>query len=112
MGVTLARLVLAKGYAVVGTSRDWRTASLANLTRLDWEWAPEHVEAMWPMLQRERPEDFVIAIGSSHSLEHLVESAFAAGKSEHGGCVHGTRPASRATLCGRASTHVLGVPAR
>jgi GDPmannose 4,6-dehydratase len=32
---------------------------------------------MWLMLQQERPEDFVIATGSSHSLEQLVEVAFA-----------------------------------
>jgi GDPmannose 4,6-dehydratase len=43
----------------------------------DWGWAPEYVEAMWLMLQQERPDDFVIATGESHSLEEFVETAFA-----------------------------------
>lgn len=42
----------------------------------DWGWAPEYVEAMWLMLQQERPDDFVIATGQSHSLEEFVESVF------------------------------------
>jgi len=42
----------------------------------DWGWAPEYVEAMWLMLQRDRPEDYVIATGESHSLEEFVETAF------------------------------------
>lgn len=43
----------------------------------DWGWAPEYVEAMWLMLQQERPDDFVIATGESHSLEEFIETAFA-----------------------------------
>lgn len=45
--------------------------------RRDWGWAPEYVEAMWLMLQQERPDDFVIATGVSHSLEEFVSEAFA-----------------------------------
>lgn len=44
----------------------------------DWGWAPEYVEAMWRMLQEAEPVDFVIASGTSHSLERFVEKAFAA----------------------------------
>jgi GDPmannose 4,6-dehydratase len=43
----------------------------------DWGWAPEYVEAMWMMLQQDRPEDFVIATGHSYTLETFVELAFA-----------------------------------
>lgn len=43
----------------------------------DWGWAPEYVEAMWLMLQRERPDDYVIATGESNTLEHFVAEAFA-----------------------------------
>lgn len=43
----------------------------------DWGWAPEYVEAMWLILQRDKPDDFVIATGESHSLEEFVASAFA-----------------------------------
>jgi GDPmannose 4,6-dehydratase len=44
--------------------------------RRDWGWAPEYVEAMAAMLTLDRPEDFVIATGESHTLEELVEVAF------------------------------------
>lgn len=42
----------------------------------DWGWSPEYVDAMWRMLQVDRPEDFVIATGESNSLEDFVASAF------------------------------------
>ena len=45
--------------------------------RRDWGWAPEYVQAMWLMLQRDEPEDFVIATGEAHSLEEFVDAAFA-----------------------------------
>ncbi len=44
----------------------------------DWGWAPEYVDAMWRMLQLERPQDFVIATGETHSLEAFVACAFKA----------------------------------
>ena len=44
--------------------------TLGNMDiRRDWGWAPEYVEAMWQMQQQKVPADFVIATGSSHSLE-------------------------------------------
>lgn len=51
--------------------------SLGNLgVQRDWGWAPEYVEAMWMMLQQEKPESFVIATGKSHTLEEFVDCAF------------------------------------
>jgi GDPmannose 4,6-dehydratase len=44
----------------------------------DWGWAPEYVEAMWLMLQQDKPDDFVIATGQSHSLEDFVRLSFSA----------------------------------
>jgi len=44
----------------------------------DWGWAPEYVEAMWLMLQQDRPDDYVIATGESHSLRSFAEYAFEA----------------------------------
>jgi GDPmannose 4,6-dehydratase len=46
-----------------------------NISR-DWGWAPEYVEAMWLMLQQDKPEDFVIATGELNSLEDFVETVF------------------------------------
>ena len=52
---------------------------LGNMAiRRDWGWAPEYVEAMWLMLRQDVPADFVIATGSSNSLEDFVSEAFAA----------------------------------
>ena len=42
----------------------------------DWGWAPEYVEAMWLMLQQEKPQDFVIASGETMSLNEFVSTAF------------------------------------
>jgi GDPmannose 4,6-dehydratase len=43
----------------------------------DWGFAGDYVKAMWLMLQRQQPEDYVIATGVSHSVRELVEIAFA-----------------------------------
>jgi len=42
----------------------------------DWGWAPEYVEAMWLILQQEKPEDFVIATGETNTLEAFVAEVF------------------------------------
>jgi GDPmannose 4,6-dehydratase len=49
---------------------------MLNIAR-DWGWAPEYVDAMARMLDRETPEDFVIATGETHTLEDFVVAAFA-----------------------------------
>jgi GDPmannose 4,6-dehydratase len=46
--------------------------------RRDWGYAGDYVRAMWLMLQHAEPGDYVIATGVSHSVEELVEQAFAA----------------------------------
>jgi GDPmannose 4,6-dehydratase len=43
----------------------------------DWGFAGDYVRAMWLMLQQDRPDDFVIATGVSHSVRHFLEIAFA-----------------------------------
>lgn len=42
----------------------------------DWGYAPDYVQAMWLMLQEDEAEDFVIATGKTHTVEHLLETAF------------------------------------
>ncbi|MBU2896870.1 GDP-mannose 4,6-dehydratase [Vibrio hepatarius] len=42
----------------------------------DWGWAPEYVEAMWLMLQKDNAEDYVIATGVANSLEDFVCTVF------------------------------------
>ena len=51
--------------------------SLGNLdAHRDWGFAGDYVRAMWLMLQQDRPEDYVVATGISHSVRDLVEIAF------------------------------------
>jgi GDPmannose 4,6-dehydratase len=42
----------------------------------DWGWAPEYVDAMWRMLQQDQAQDFVIATGTTMTLEEFVQAAF------------------------------------
>jgi GDPmannose 4,6-dehydratase len=43
----------------------------------DWGFAGDYVRAMWLMLQQEKPEDFVVAMGETHSVSEFLELAFA-----------------------------------
>jgi len=50
---------------------------LGNLdAKRDWGFAGDYVRAMWLMLQQDRPDDYVIATGETHSVQELVEAAF------------------------------------
>lgn len=50
---------------------------LGNLDAMrDWGYAPEYVEAMWRMMQTDKPDDFVIATGEMHTVREFVEVAF------------------------------------
>jgi len=54
------------------------TLSIGNLdAHRDWGFAGDYVRAMWMMLQRDTPDDFVIATGVSHSVRDLIQIAFA-----------------------------------
>jgi GDPmannose 4,6-dehydratase len=51
---------------------------LGNLdAKRDWGFAGDFVEAMWLMLQQDKPDDYVVATGEAHSVRELVEVAFA-----------------------------------
>jgi GDPmannose 4,6-dehydratase len=51
--------------------------SIGNLdAHRDWGFAGDYVRAMWMMLQRDKPDDYVIATGVSHSVRELIEIAF------------------------------------
>ncbi|BBO67049.1 GDP-mannose 4,6-dehydratase [Desulfosarcina alkanivorans] len=42
----------------------------------DWGWAPEYVKAMWLMLQRDEPEDYIVATGKTYALREFVQAVF------------------------------------
>lgn len=51
--------------------------SLGNLdAKRDWGFAGDYVEAMWLMLQQEKPQDYVIATGETHTVREFVELSF------------------------------------
>jgi GDPmannose 4,6-dehydratase len=50
---------------------------LGNLeAKRDWGYAADYVEAMWLMMQQEKPDDFVIATGETHTVREFLEIAF------------------------------------
>lgn len=50
---------------------------LGNLdAKRDWGYAPEFVEAMWLMLQQDKPDDYVIATGETHSIREFAQESF------------------------------------
>ncbi len=55
-----------------------QTLAMGNLdAKRDWGFAGDYVRAMWLMLQAEKPDDYVIATGSTHTVRELCEAAFA-----------------------------------
>jgi GDPmannose 4,6-dehydratase len=67
---------ITSAVARIAQGSDERLA-LGDLSiRRDWGWAPDYVDAMWRILQYDKPEDFVVASGVSHSLEEFVATAF------------------------------------
>jgi GDPmannose 4,6-dehydratase len=58
----------------VGQANELRLGNLD--AQRDWGFAGDYVKAMWLMLQQDRPDDFVIATGQTHSVRDLVRVAF------------------------------------
>jgi GDPmannose 4,6-dehydratase len=59
-----------------GVSKELRLGNLD--AKRDWGFAGDYVKAMWLMLQREVPDDYVVATGTTWTVQQLVEFAFAA----------------------------------
>jgi GDPmannose 4,6-dehydratase len=54
-----------------------KTVALGNLNaKRDWGYAPEFVEGMWQILQQDKPEDYVLATGETHTVREFAELAF------------------------------------
>jgi GDPmannose 4,6-dehydratase len=51
--------------------------TIGNLNaKRDWGYAPEYCEGMWRMLQQEKPEDFILATGETHSVKEFIDTVF------------------------------------
>ena len=67
---------ISRGIAMILSGKH-KYIFLGNLEpKRDWGFAPEYVEMMWKMLQRDEPEDFVIGTGETHSVKEFLEEAF------------------------------------
>jgi GDPmannose 4,6-dehydratase len=67
--ITMGLAAIKKGKA--------RELRLGNLdARRDWGFAKDYAEAMWLMLQRDQPDDYVVATGKNHSVREFLEEAF------------------------------------
>ena len=58
----------------LGLSKELRLGNLD--AKRDWGFAGDYVRAMWLMLQQDTPDDYVIATGTTHSVQYLVDVAF------------------------------------
>lgn len=75
-GETFVTRKITRGIARILAGKE-KYLYLGNLdAKRDWGYAPEYVEMMWKMLQRDEPEDFVIGVGEAHSVREFVEEAF------------------------------------
>ncbi len=75
-GETFVTRKITRGIAAILAGKEQKLY-LGNLdAKRDWGYAPEYVEAMWLMLQQDRPRDYVIATGEAHSVREFVEEAF------------------------------------
>jgi GDPmannose 4,6-dehydratase len=61
-------------YIKEGLAKELRMGNLDS--KRDWGFAGDYVEAMWLMLQQEKPDDYVIGTGENHSVQELCEAAF------------------------------------
>lgn len=69
---------IAQGVAAIKRGRA-QGITLGNMdARRDWGWAPDYVRAMYAMLCRDTPEDWVVATGENHSVAEFANRAFAA----------------------------------
>jgi GDPmannose 4,6-dehydratase len=75
-GETFVTRKITRGIARIKAGLD-KKIYLGNLdAKRDWGFSPEYVQAMYLMLQKEKPDDYVIATGEAHSVREFLEEAF------------------------------------
>ena len=76
-GETFVTRKITRSLARIIAGKD-KELYLGNLeAKRDWGYAPDYIEAMWLMLQQERPQDYVIGTGETHSVREFLEEVFA-----------------------------------
>lgn len=75
-GETFVTRKITRALAAILSQRQ-RHLYLGNLdSRRDWGYAPEYVEAMWKILQQDKPDDYVIGTGEAHTVREFLDEAF------------------------------------
>lgn len=75
-GDTFVTKKIARGVAEIVSGKR-KHLTLGNLDAIrDWGYAPEYVESMWMMLQKETPDDYVVATGVGATVRDFLEEAF------------------------------------
>jgi len=76
-GETFVTRKITRGVAAIHRGLQ-QTIHVGNIdSRRDWGYAGDYVEGMWLMLQQDRPDDYVLATGETHSVREFIELAFA-----------------------------------
>jgi GDPmannose 4,6-dehydratase len=77
-GLEFVTRKVSRGVAMIraGKAKEIRMGNLD--AQRDWGFAGDYVEAMWLMLQQDRPDDYVVSTGATHPVRDLVELAFGA----------------------------------
>jgi GDPmannose 4,6-dehydratase len=76
-GETFVTRKISRAVAAIETGQQ-QQLFIGNLNaRRDWGHARDYVEGMWMILQQQKPDDYVLATGESHSVREFVERAFA-----------------------------------
>lgn len=71
----VTRKIIATACRIASGSKERLNLGNISIAR-DWGWAPEYVDAMWRMLQQDRPQDYVISTGETNTLETFVSETF------------------------------------
>jgi GDPmannose 4,6-dehydratase len=73
LGIKNSQFLNEEGEPIVKNGK----VALGNLkAKRDWGFAGDYVEAMWLILQQDKPDDFVIGTGETHTIQELCEEAF------------------------------------
>ena len=75
-GIPFVTRKVVKAAVAIAAGKKMRLALGDVRVVRDWGYAPEFAEAMWLMLQQERPDDFVVATGESHTVREVLDVAF------------------------------------
>lgn len=75
-GETFVTRKITKGVANIMAKKQEKLY-LGNIDSYrDWGYAPDYVKMMWMMLQQDKPDDFVVATGETHTVKEFIEKAF------------------------------------